>query len=117
MDLQQLNEIADEIKLVYGVYYGYDDNDNYVDIDDGTPCPPERDYRDNHFRIYCNISTGDIWLCEFTNCNSYNRYKNRHIKEITWYEIESYLIDRHIECQYLDGEILRDFIDDLREGY
>ena len=109
---KKLDEIAEKIKLVYGIYYCYDDFGNYVNVYDGTPCTTEYDYRHKHFRIYCDVSSYEIWLNEYADSNSYTMYNNNNIVEFTWGEIESYLdyvkIDEY-DC--LNGEILIDFID------
>lgn len=116
MELNELNELAEELKEKYGLYYAYDENDKLVHIYDGTPYD---DTYERYYRIYINIETRDIWIDEFSDANSYIDYGS-HIIETSIDEILKYLkCIGYDDNQYFNfsGDDLNGFLDDIIEFY
>ena len=53
----------DDVKSIAKAYHRYDESRNY-------------------FRLYYDKTTGEMWVNEYVDCNSYTRYDNDDIIEV-----------------------------------
>lgn len=119
MEQQELQNLVEKLILISGVKYGYDEHDNYIDIDDGTPCPYNCDYRERYFRIYLDILEKEMWCEEFCDKNSYLRFNSKNIHEISIYNIIDIYVRKYgydeEDFRYLNENKLDEIIDEIIE--